>query len=604
MEIKNRRLEYISFVLPLLLAVICLLSVTINHHQAFLPIPMPQELVGEYSRDGKNWQPLTEESDISALKGDLYLRGTFLREMGEGWQLNFYRNHIGIQIAVNGQQIYQDDILAIPDLKPELFASMCVRAWMGTLVPAIGPEDTIEIYLHNPHVCGNKTAYRDFLTTLCSDPVEWSILELNLAPHGERFRILGVLFAATSLMLLGASIAAVIMRIPVGGTLLKLGLLTLFTGGYVAFDSIDVSYWSDLNIFNTYTCQLCMMLAAFCLCHFMSDTLTGKKQRVAKIAVLLSALLNSVLILLSFIGVTVIYDTLPYWAAAQVVLCLLFMVFCVLEVLRKDAKRLVPISAFILFAAILLDIFGLGANIVWRAPFSKIVFALLFVIHIVAAAKGIVENHRASIRAAKLEKELEDSRIAIMLSQIKPHFLYNVLNTIYHLYRKEPETAQDAVSSFAEYLRCNMLSIEKSEPIPFSEEYQHIQTYLSLEQIRFRGKLDVIYDVEVTDFKLPPLTVEPLVENAVKHGVTKKRGGGSVTVSTRRTDECVLVTVADTGVGFDPNTYMKDGKPHVGIRNVSDRLRNMVGGSLSITSSENGTVAVVTIPTKEANHTR
>ena len=604
MEIKNRRLEYISFVLPLLLAVICLLSVTINHHQAFLPIPMPQELVGEYSRDGKNWQPLTEESDISALKGDLYLRGTFLREMGEGWQLNFYRNHIGIQIAVNGQQIYQDDILAIPDLKPELFASMCVRAWMGTLVPAIGPEDTIEIYLHNPHVCGNKTAYRDFLTTLCSDPVEWSILELNLAPHGERFRILGVLFAATSLMLLGASIAAVIMRIPVGGTLLKLGLLTLFTGGYVAFDSIDVSYWSDLIIFNTYTCQLCMMLAAFCLCHFMSDTLTGKKQRVAKIAVLLSALLNSVLILLSFIGVTVIYDTLPYWAAAQVVLCLLFMVFCVLEVLRKDAKRLVPISAFILFAAILLDIFGLGANIVWRAPFSKIVFALLFVIHIVAAAKGIVENHRASIRAAKLEKELEDSRIAIMLSQIKPHFLYNVLNTIYHLYRKEPETAQDAVSSFAEYLRCNMLSIEKSEPIPFAEEYQHIQTYLSLEQIRFRGKLDVIYDVEVTDFKLPPLTVEPLVENAVKHGVTKKRGGGSVTVSTRRTDECVLVTVADTGVGFDPNTYMEDGKPHVGIRNVSDRLRNMVGGSLSITSSENGTVAVVTIPTKEANHTR
>ena len=604
MEIKNRRLEYISFVLPLLLAVICLLSVTINHHQAFLPIPMPQELVGEYSRDGKNWQPLTEESDISALKGDLYLRGTFLREMGEGWQLNFYRNHIGIQIAVNGQQIYQDDILAIPDLKPELFASMCVRAWMGTLVPAIGPEDTIEIYLHNPHVCGNKTAYRDFLTTLCSDPVEWSILELNLAPHGERFRILGVLFAATSLMLLGASIAAVIMRIPVGGTLLKLGLLTLFTGGYVAFDSIDVSYWSDLNIFNTYTCQLCMMLAAFCLCHFMSDTLTGKKQRVAKIAVLLSALLNSVLILLSFIGVTVIYDTLPYWAAAQVVLCLLFMVFCVLEVLRKDAKRLVPISAFILFAAILLDIFGLGANIVWRAPFSKIVFALLFVIHIVAAAKGIVENHRASIRAAKLEKELEDSRIAIMLSQIKPHFLYNVLNTIYHLYRKEPETAQDAVSSFAEYLRCNMLSIEKSEPIPFSEEYQHIQTYLSLEQIRFRGKLDVIYDVEVTDFKLPPLTVEPLVENAVKHGVTKKRGGGSVTVSTRRTDECVLVTVADTGVGFDPNTYMDDGKPHVGIRNVRDRLEKMVGGSLSITSTESGTVAVVTIPAKEANHTR
>jgi len=601
MSIKSRRLEYIVFVLPLLLALICLLSVTFNHHQASLPIPMPQEFIGEYSYDGENWQTLTEKSDISALKGDLYLRGTFLREMDEGWQLNYYRNHIGARIKINGQMIYQDDILSIPDLKPDLFASMCARAWTGTLVPAIGVEDTVEIYLYNPHVCGNETAYRDFLTTLCSDPVEWSILELNLAPHGDHFRILGVLFAATSLMLLGASIAAVIMRIPVGGTLLKLGLLTLFAGGYVAFDSIDVSYWSDLNIFNTYTCQLCMMLAAFCLFHFVNDSFTGKKQYTAKIVVLLSALFNSVLILLSFIGVTVIYDTLPYWIPAQVILCLLFMVFCVMEILRKNASRLIPISAFILFTAILLDLFGVGANIVWRAPFSKIIFAVLFVIHIVAATRGIVINYRASIRAAKLEKELEDSRIAIMLSQIKPHFLYNVLNTIYHLYRKEPETAQEAVSSFAEYLRCNMLSIEKSEPIPFTEEYQHIQTYLSLEQIRFRGKLDVIYDVEVTDFKLPPLTVEPLVENAVKHGVTKKRGGGSVTVSTRRTDEGVFVTVTDTGVGFDPNTYMEDGKPHIGIRNVRERIQNMVGGSLSITSTEKGTVAVVRIPVKETS---
>ncbi len=601
MKVKKRYFEYIGFVLPLLLALICLLSVTLNNYQAMLPIPMPQEFIGEYSYDGENWQTLTEESDISALKGDLYLRGTFLREMSEGWQLNFYRNHIGAVIKVNGQQIYQDDIFDIPDLKPEFFASMCARMWMGTIVPAIGTEDLVEIQLYNPHVYGNETAYRDFLTTLCSDPLEWSILELNLASHGNQFRILGIFFAVTSLMLLGAAIAAVIVRIPVGTTLMKLGLLTLFVGGYIAFDTIDVSYWSELNVLNTYAGQLCMMLAAFCLCHFVSDTLTGKKQRVAKIAVLLSALFNSVLIVLSFVGVTVIYDTLPYWAGAQFVLCILFMVLCVMEALRKGAKRLVPISAFVLFAAMLLDFFGVGANIVWRAPCSKIVFTILFVIHIVATARGVVMNHRASIRVAKLEKELEDSRIAIMLSQIKPHFLYNVLNTIYHLYRKEPDTAQEAVSSFAEYLRCNMLSIEKNEPIPFSEEYQHIQTYLSLEQIRFRGKLDVVYDVDVTDFKVPPLTVEPLVENAVKHGVTKKRGGGIVTISTLRTDEGVQITVRDTGIGFDPDNYMDDGKPHVGIRNVRDRLQHMADGSLSITSSKNGTVAVVTIPEREAN---
>ena len=599
MKTKGRRFEYIGFALPLILALICLFFATRNNYQAMLAIPMPQEFIGEYSYDGENWQTLTEETDISALKGDLYLRGTLLREMEEGRLLNFYLNHIGIVIKVNGELIYQNDI-SNPGLKTEFFASMCARNWAATLVPAISTEDLVEIQLHNPHILGNKTAYRDFLTTLCSDPVGSNLLEQNLEHHGEQFRIWGIFLAVTSLMLLGAAIAAVIVRIPVGATLMKLGFLTLFVGGYIAFDTIDVSYWSELNVLNTYAGQFCMMLAAFCLCHFVSDTLTGKKQRIAKIAVLLSALFNSVLIVLSFIGVTVIYDTLPYWAVAQIVLCVLFMVVCVLEALRKDAKRLVPISAVLLFTAMLLDIFGVGANIVWRAPCSKIVFTFLFVIHIVVAAKGVVTNYRASIRAAKLEKELEDSRIAIMLSQIKPHFLYNVLNAIYHLYRKEPDTAQEAVSSFAEYLRCNMLSIEKNEPIPFSEEYQHIQTYLSLEQIRFRDKLDVVYNVEVTDFKLPPLTVEPLVENAVKHGVTKKRGGGIVTISTHRTDDGVQITVTDTGVGFDPDHYMEDGKPHVGIRNVRDRLHNMVGGSLSITSTENGTVAVVTIPTREA----
>ena len=105
MKVKTRRFEYLGFILPLVLALLCLVSVTVGNHQAMLAIPMPQEFAGEYSYDGQHWQTLTEESDISARKGDLYLRGTFLREMGEGWQLNFYLNHIGACIKVNGQQI-------------------------------------------------------------------------------------------------------------------------------------------------------------------------------------------------------------------------------------------------------------------------------------------------------------------------------------------------------------------------------------------------------------------------------------------------------------------------------------------------------------------
>lgn len=598
MKIRKDYLEHIFFVLPLVLAFICVVTVSFNNQQAVLPVPMPQKFIGEYSYDGETWQPLVDEADISALDGDLFLRGNFLREMQEGWKLNFYRNHIGVSIKVNGEQIYMDTLMMIPDLPTDLFAAMCAREWMCAFVPAIGQEDIVEIHLHNPHIFGNKTAYKDFLTTLCSDPVGQPLLEKKLASYGEYSRTWGMVLLSTSLILLGAALAAGIVRIPVRHELLKLGMFTLFTGGYVIFDSIDVCYWHDVNIINTYAGQLCLMLAVFCLSHFVSGTFSGKRQKIAKIAVLLSSLLNSVLIILSFTGVTVMFDTLPFWIGSQIILCPLFIVCCLLEMRTRSKELFIPFSVVMMYAAILVDMTGVGANIIWRAPFSKIVFVILFVVHLVAVAKDVVMNYQASVRAAKLEKELEESRITIMLSQIKPHFLYNVLNDIYHLYRKEPEAAQEAVSNFAEYLRCNMLSIEKCKLIPFAEEYQHIQTYLSLEQVRFRDKLRIVYDVEVTDFKLPPLSIEPLVENAVKHGVTKKRGGGVVTISTRMTNDSVVITVADTGVGFDADNYMQDGKPHVGIRNVRERLWNMVEGSLSISSTEDGTAVVVTIPIK------
>ena len=599
MKLRNKIIESVALVLPLLLAVICLAFVSMGSHQASLPIPMPQEFVGEYSYDGENWQKLTETSDISALKGDLFLRGNFLREMKAGWQLHFYRNHIGVSAKVNGEPFYMDTMLTIPNLDTGLFVSMCAREWMGFLVPEISTQDVVEIRLHNPHVIGNRTAYRDFLMTLCCDMPGTNFFQKHLEIYGNPSRVIGGLLAVVSLLFIGAAIAAVVVRIPISTKLFKVGLLILCAGGFIAFDTIDLSYWSELNAFSTYAQLLCMMMAAFFLEYFISDFFKGRKRTIAKGAAVLSALTDCILFIISFTGAAALYDMLPCWIASQLILCPFFLICCILEIRRNPKKLFVPISAMTMISAVMIDIAGFGSGIVWRSPCSKVVFIVLFISCIIAGAKEIVMNYRATVRAEKLEKELEDSRTAIMLSQIKPHFLYNVLNSIYHLYRKEPETAQEAVSSFAEYLRCNMHSIEKQNPIPFSEEYQHIQTYLSLEQIRFREKLDVVYDVEVTNFALPPLTVEPLVENAVKHGVTKKRGGGIVTISTRKTDDGYVVTVADTGVGFDPENYMEEGKPHIGIRNVKERLQKMVGGSLSITSSQEGTVAVVTVPEKE-----
>lgn len=200
-------------------------------------------------------------------------------------------------------------------------------------------------------------------------------------------------------------------------------------------------------------------------------------------------------------------------------------------------------------------------------------------------------------RLAESERELAESRVSIMLSQLQPHFMYNVLNSIYYLCGSNPAAAQQTIDKFSDYLRNNMDSLEQRELIPFEKEYEHIKTYLDLEKIRFGDTLKIVYDVETTNFKVPPLTVQPLVENAVKHGVTKKRGGGTVTLSTRETKSSYVVTVTDTGKGFDTGSYDNDGRLHVGIKNVRERLKAMTGGSLDITSEKDtGTTAVVYIP--------
>lgn len=602
MKLHKNCFKYIGFALPLLLAIVCIVTVTLGTHQARMPIPMPQEFIGEYSRDGVNWQQLTSNAEISALEGDLFLRGHFLQDMEKGCLLNFYRNHIGILIKVNGEQIYKDTMLEIPNIKPELFASMCAREWMAIPVSNLSAQDTVEIYLHNPHSLGNKTAYSDFLATLCSDVPGWNLLQQNLESYGKPFRITGGLLAVASLMLLGAAIAAAIVHIPVGSILLKLGLLTLFVGGFIAFDTIDVSFWNELNVFNTYTQQLCMMLAVFCMNSFICDYLTGKRKKAAEILVALSAVLNAALILFSFTGVMALFDTLPYWVISQAVISVVMMVCCIGEILGSSSKgkRLVMISGILLSGTILLDFIGVGESILYSGVCSKVAFVVLFVVHIIAAARGIVINHQASTLVKRLEKELEEIRISVMLSQIKPHFLYNVLGTIRSLCRNDPEQAWAALGDFSKYLQGDMSALKDNHLITFDSELRHIETYLRLEKLRLGKKLSIIYDVQERDFMLPPLTVQPLVENAVKHGIFNKVGGGVIALRTSQQADDIIISVEDNGIGFDPESpvWQSEEHAHVGLVNVRSRLENMAGGQMTIQSAPGeGTTVTVRIST-------
>ena len=205
------------------------------------------------------------------------------------------------------------------------------------------------------------------------------------------------------------------------------------------------------------------------------------------------------------------------------------------------------------------------------------------------------------IQLAKKERQLADSRISIALSQLRPHFLYNVLNSIYYLCGKDTQKAQEAISTFSDYLRDNMSSIEKRKMIPFDDELNHTKTYLALEQIRFKN-ISISYDIQTTSFMCPPLSLQPLVENAVKHGLSKKRGGGTIFISTKENEDCVIIEVSDNGLGFDVDSYNLDKEVHIGINNVRERIKSMANGSFVISSIINeGTKAIITLPKKDIN---
>lgn len=203
---------------------------------------------------------------------------------------------------------------------------------------------------------------------------------------------------------------------------------------------------------------------------------------------------------------------------------------------------------------------------------------------------------------AEQSRDLAEKQTQIMLSQIQPHFIYNTLGSISSLCMDDPKLAADVTDQFARYLRGNMASIKHDHLVPFEKELEHTKTYLWIEQIRFADYLHIAYHITCTDFYIPPLTLQPLVENAVKHGITPKEEGGTVTIDTHETPDHFVITVSDDGVGYEPDAPAGDGKYHVGLENVRTRLEILCKGKLEIKSrAGTGTVVTVAIP-KEEHH--
>ena len=199
---------------------------------------------------------------------------------------------------------------------------------------------------------------------------------------------------------------------------------------------------------------------------------------------------------------------------------------------------------------------------------------------------------------AEKKEEIENLQLNMVITQMQPHFVFNVLNIIYYLCAKDTKLAQTAIDRFSSYLRANIDSLVSDELAPFSKELEHVKNYLDLEKLRFDDELELVYDIGPSDFHIPMLVVQPLAENAVKHGIAKSPNGGRLIIRTIEDYDNFYIYVIDNGVGFDPNKKpANDGRSHIGVENVRIRIEKRVNGKLELFSKKGkGTTAIITIP--------
>lgn len=588
-------MKKISYVLIIRIAAIvmmlaALVGACLGSIQSNLPILLPIEFIGEYSLDnGDTWQTLPESPNVPARYGSIILKGGFGREFAEGTNFHFYLDHLTMDIYFNGEQLLYDieNEIGLND-------STCGRKWVNWTSPEISEYDVIEIRLNDPHRFGNKNACNELLENIyCGSK---NVFDRIMLKTGKVSRIIGTVVMAAAISLLAAAMFFGLLHIDGGVTVGNLGILALFFGGYFILDTVDLSLWSWLFAFNTYALQMCIMLAATCAAAYIAESIHSAAGKTARAAVIASGAASGVLALLSFVKVMVIYDTLPLWFFAHIVIYAVLLGCCIYECVRKKVTdRLAIISDFLLIGAAAADIVCYFSGMTNAGICSKCVFLVLFLIHLIRIIKVIPMNYKAAREAEQLRAELSEHRIKAMISQIKPHFIYNTLGSICQLCREQPEKAAELTRDFSQYLRGNFSELENSKPVLLSKELEHIRHYVNIEQVRFPD-ITVDIDVRCDNFFLPALSVQPLVENAIKHGLMGLESGGKVTISAYETDTEYCVKVSDNGVGFDVNAQPDDDR-HIGIKNIRERISAICGGRLTVESTPGkGTTAVIYIP--------
>ena len=597
-------LKIIGALLVVFFAVFLLWHSNKNSYQATLAWVADVYFEGEYRIADGPWQDIEPGKHISSTKGDVTLRGNFHMKAPDGEYVGIYRGDLPIAFYTNHINLTffegENEANVVDTENPIFGVSACCVDWRAyTLISE--SDETVEILIHNPHRFGNENAVDELLSNLSL----WSGIEFekSVLASGESERSIGLFFIIVSLMILSTALFSSLIHIKSNKIMWSLGIVILFAGAYLSYGAEGVSFWNESVVTNTTILGASMMLYMMFLIMVIVHLLKSTKAVGTVIAVVLG-IANAVFFILPVVTDMFFYDMWFYWAITQIIANMIIFGCLITEFCRGKGKErwlymglVLPLISFCVDVA--MTDFG-----VWQGGISSAyVFTAFFVVAIVVVLRIIPKSINALAKAKELETErivlnakLTESRVSTMMSQIRPHFIYNTLGSIEQLCSIDPPKAGELVHNFSKYLRGNFGELDNPKPIPMSQEMEHVHHYISIENVRFPD-MTFTFEMNSGDFNIPALTVQPIVENAIKHGLMKLPKGGSIRVISYETDTDYCISVEDDGAGFDTSILLDEERKHVGIRNIRGRLEAMVGGTLEIESTVGvGTKVIISIP--------
>lgn len=416
----------------------------------------------------------------------------------------------------------------------------------------------------------------------------------------QRYFYIGiVIFIAIAVMLLG------VLNKDIGGQFWLFVLCFVFAfrmlitnEGYMVshglFGDLNYEIMTSLIYVSTYIIKLSMLM------HLI-NVLGIKIKQISLVGI---AGLFLVCAFVPYILYDYIYMATAYmWLQSVTYLLDMLLIYKISEkiIAHKKFSVLYLVVYCLTSAGIVIDNFYINGYISHNVSYIMPVVCMVFISSVVLVHFGdTVEAFKQARKTAELQKELGDINMTLMLSQIQPHFLYNALNTIKYLTKKDPKLAETAIVKFSSYLRANMDSLTQKEPISFKKEMEHVKNYIYIETLRFGDRLNVEYDIKCDDFLIPPLTIQPIAENAIKHGINQRVDGGTLKISTQEDENNIYVLIEDDGVGFDVSIQKTDGRSHVGMENIKTRMKEMLNAKVDFRSTIGiGTAVTITIPKEE-----